>query len=94
MRLTWNRRRGVVVVTASALPAPAAGRTYQLWGIARGGVPQSLGVFRPDADGSVRAVLRVPPAAAMELAAVTDEPAGGSARPTGAPLMTGTIGAE
>jgi anti-sigma-K factor RskA len=94
MRLTWNRRRGVVVVTAAALPAPPAGRTYQLWGITRGGAPQSLGTFRPDADGSVRAVLRVPPAAAMELAAVTEEAAGGAPRPTSAPLMTGAIGAE
>lgn len=94
MRLTWNRRRGVVVVAAAALPAPAAGRTYQLWGLTRGGAPQSLGVFQPDPDGSVRAVLHVPADAAMELAAVTNEPAGGSARPTSAPLMTGAIGAE
>jgi hypothetical protein len=39
-------------------------------------------------------VLRVPPGAAMDVVAVTDEPAGGSARATTAPLMVGTLGAE
>jgi anti-sigma-K factor RskA len=94
MRLVWNRRRGVVVVTAARLAAPDPGRVYQLWGIASGGRPQSLGVFRPGADGALRTVLAVPPGAAMDVAAVTVEPAGGSDAPTGAPVMTGEIGAE
>jgi anti-sigma-K factor RskA len=94
MRLTWNRRRGLVAVTAAGLAPPGPGRVYQLWGLTRGGRPQSLGVFRPDAGGDVRAVLPVPVDAAMELAAVTVEPAGGSDAPTGAPVMTGEIGAE
>jgi anti-sigma-K factor RskA len=92
MRLTWNRRRGVVIVTASALPAPGPGRTYQLWGIAGRGAPQSLGVFAPDAEGRVRAVLRVPAGAAMDAVAVTEEPAGGSARATTAVVMAGALG--
>jgi anti-sigma-K factor RskA len=94
MRLTWNRRRGVVVVTAARLAAPAPGRVYQLWGIARGGVPQPLGVFRPGSDGAVRTVLTVPAGAAMDVAAVTVEPEGGSPQPTGPRVMIGTIGAE
>ncbi len=94
MRLSWNRRRGLVVVTAAQLDAPAPGRVYQLWGIARGRQPQSLGVFTPGRDGSVRAVLRVPAGAAMDVAAVTVEPAGGSAQPTESPRMVGAIGAE
>jgi anti-sigma-K factor RskA len=93
MRLTWNRRRGVVVVAAARLAPPEAGRVYQLWGLDRGR-PQSLGTFRPGADGVVRTALRVPPGAAMETAAVTVEPSGGSPQPTGRPVMTGTFGAE
>jgi anti-sigma-K factor RskA len=93
MRLTWNRRRGVVVVTAARLASPDSGRVYQLWGIARGGAPQSLGVFRPS-GGALRVVLPVPPGAAMDVAAVTVEPAGGSVRPSGPPVMSGTIGAD
>jgi anti-sigma-K factor RskA len=94
MRLSWNRRRGIVVVTAAQLAAPEPGRVYQLWGIARGRQPQSLGVFSPGRDGTVRAVLEVPQGAAMDVAAVTVEPAGGSAQPTESPRMVGTIGAE
>lgn len=92
MRLLWNPERGIVVLTATAMPRPHAGKTYQLWGIPRRGAPQSLGVFAPGVDGRVRAVLRVPPEAEMRLAAVTEEPDGGSARPTSAPLMVGEMG--
>jgi len=94
MRLLWSPGRGIVVLTAAAMPRPRQGRTYQLWGIPRGGTPQSLGVFVPGADGRVRAVLRVPPEAEMQVAAVTEEPEGGSVRPTSAPLMVGGIGAS
>ena len=91
MRLLWNPERGIMVLTAPALPSPHAGKTYQLWGLVRGGAPQSLGVFVPGANGAVTAVMHVPPQAEMQIAAVTEEPAGGSARPTGAPLMLGDL---
>ncbi|HEY0779224.1 MAG TPA: anti-sigma factor, partial [Gemmatirosa sp.] len=91
-RLIWSPRQGLVLLTAAAMPRPHPGRTYQLWGIPRGGHPQSLGTFAPEADGHVQAVLRVPPEAEMRVAAVTEEPDGGSAQPTGQPLMTGEIG--
>ncbi len=94
MRLTWNRRRGLVAVVGTGLAVPQPGRVYQLWGIRRGARPQSLGLFRPGRDGTVRAVLRVPPAAAMDLAAVTVEPEGGSPQPTETPRMAGAIAAE
>lgn len=91
MRLLWNPERGLVVLTAATLPSPHAGRTYQLWGIVRGGAPQSLGVFAPGANGAVSAVMHVPRAAEMQVAAVTEEPAGGSVQPTSAPLMVGDL---
>lgn len=93
-RLVWSRRRGLLVVAAAALPAPGTGRTYQLWGIPRGGTPRSLGTFAPTADGSICAVMRVPPAGAMAVAAVTEEPMGGSPQPTTTPFLVGEIGAE
>ncbi len=93
-RLIWSPRQGVVLLTASAMPRPQAGRTYQLWGIPRGGRPQSLGTFAPAEDGRVQAVLRVPPEAEMRVAAVTEEPEGGSPQPTGRPLMSGEIAGE
>ena len=92
--MIWNRREGVVVLTAQALAPAPAGRTYQLWGIPTGGKPQSLGVFDADSSGHARAVLRVPPGAAMDVAAITVEPAGGSPGPTTTPVLAGQIGAE
>lgn len=94
VRLVWNQREGVVVLTAQALAPAPAGRTYQLWGIATGGQPQSLGLFDADSTGHARAVLRVPADAAMDVAAITVEPAGGSPGPTTTPVLTGRIGAE
>ena len=76
-RLIWSPGQGVVLLTAAAMPMPRPGRTYQLWGIPRGGKPQSLGVFAPEPDGRVQAVMRVPPEAEMKVAAVTEEPEGG-----------------
>ncbi len=90
-RLIWSPGQGAVLLTASAMPRPHAGRTYQLWGIAKGGQPQSLGTFTPEENGRVQVVLHVPPEAEMQVAAVTEEPDGGSPRPTGQPLMTGQI---
>ena len=94
VRVIWNRREGVVVLTAQALAPAPAGRTYQLWGIPTGGKPQSLGLFAADASGRARAVLRVPPNAAMDVAAITVEPAGGSPGPTTTPVLVGQIGAD
>jgi len=94
VRVIWNRREGVVVLTAQALAPAPAGRTYQLWGIPTGGKPQSLGVFDADSSGHARAVLRVPPNAAMDVAAITVEPAGGSPGPTTTPVLVGQIGAN
>ena len=94
VRVIWNRREGVVIVTAQALAPAPDGRTYQLWGIPTGGQPQSLGLFDPDSAGNARVVLRVPPNAAMDVAAITVEPTGGSPGPTTTPVLAGPIRAE
>ena len=91
VRVYWNRARNTVVLTASALPRAASGRTYQLWGIAPGGPPVSLGTFDTDVEGRARAVLRIPAGTTMEVAAITDEPAGGSPQPTTTPFLTGSL---
>jgi hypothetical protein len=70
-------------------PRCAPGRTYQLWGIPTGGPPQGLGTFAPAANGEARVVLRVPPGAAMDVAAITEEPDGGSPAPTTTPIVLG-----
>ena len=80
--------RGTLVLSATGLPAPPAGRTYQLWAIV-GGRAVSAGVFTPDADGLSRVIATVafdgPPAAL----AVTLEPEGGVPQPTGPKVLLG-----
>ncbi len=89
-RLFWIPSRHRVVIAVYRLPPAPAGRTYQLWAIAKG-KPVSLGIFNTAADGSLRAVLSVPPDLAFQVTAVTEEPAGGSPQPTQQPFLIGKL---
>lgn len=93
MRVFWNRTRGVAVVTAFNLPQAADDRTYQLWGIdtAGTGAPVSLGTFDTEADLRAAFTVTMPAGATFDLAAVTDEPTGGSAQPTTTPFLVGAF---
>lgn len=93
-RLYWNRDHGQVLLAAYRLPPAAPGRTYQLWGIAEGKAPVSLGTFSQAGEG--RDIVRFPVPAGLQLAigAVTEEPAGGSPQPTSAPFLAGTLRAS
>jgi anti-sigma-K factor RskA len=83
-----------IVIAASGLPPAPSGRTYQLWGIASGSNPVSLGTFDPGADGRTTLALDVPAGAVFDLAAVSEEPAGGSPQPTTTPILAGAWRAE
>lgn len=74
---------------AFGLPAPAQGKTYQLWFIVAG-KPVSAGTFDVDAygRGSLR-VDRVSDVQAIQAWAVTIEPRGGVPQPTGAMVLKG-----
>ncbi|MGW6710805.1 anti-sigma factor, partial [Streptomyces sp. NPDC054956] len=74
-------RQNRAVFSAANLPAPGAGRTYQLW-LAHGGTMRPAGFI--DHDGTV--VLTGDPSDAGAVG-LTLEPAGGSPRPTTAPLL-------
>jgi anti-sigma-K factor RskA len=89
--ITWSpsRKRGFLVV--HNLPPLPAGRQYQLWVLGVGDKPTSAGVFDVDSIGH----------AALEVAVVTDgpprfaitaEPAGGGAAPSGLVVMRGGAG--
>lgn len=81
--------RGEAVFYAFNLPAPEAGKTYQLWWI-QDGKPVSAGTF--DVDERGRGNLRVEhvaPAGQIQAWAVTVEPAGGVPQPTGAMVLKG-----
>jgi anti-sigma-K factor RskA len=92
-RIIWNHALNRFVVFAFDLPAAPAGRTYQLWAIAKGHAPLSMGTFNTDALGRARVVLTV----AREIAdlgvvdncGLTEEPTGGSPQPTETPRLLG-----
>jgi anti-sigma-K factor RskA len=89
-RLFWSpSRRRVVMAVFHLTPAPA-GRTYQLWAIAKG-KPVSIGTFNTSPDGRLVAELPLPADLKFELTAVTEEPAGGSPQPTMQPFLIGKV---
>ena len=90
-RIYYNRARRAVVVAAFDLPPAQPGRTYQLWGIATGQPPVSLGTFNTQNDARAVVTLPVQSAAQFNIAAVTDEPTGGSPQPTTQPFLVGNL---
>lgn len=90
VRYFLDRRRGRIVVAASSLTPAAPGRTYQVWGIATGKPPVSLGTFDTDSSGAAVAALPIPQGLRIAVTAVTDEPAGGSPQPTTTPFLVAT----
>ncbi|MFB0615296.1 anti-sigma factor domain-containing protein [Streptomyces sp. AGS-58] len=89
-----GRRIGVIasasgreaVVTLSGYGAPAGGRVHQLWLMRPRAQPRSLGLFA----GDTPLVARGLDTSSTSLA-VTVEPDGGSARPTGQPIVQLTL---
>lgn len=90
-RMYWNRATGEVIFAAFQLPPARQGRTYQLWGIPRGGTPVSLGTFNTLASGEGRHVVKTPAGLTIAIGAVTEEPAGGSPQPTSTPFLIGQL---
>lgn len=92
-RIVWNHALNRFVVFAFDLPAAPAGRTYQLWAIAKGHAPLSMGTFNTDAQGRARVVLPVDREIAalgfIDNCGLTEEPSGGSPQPTETPRLLG-----
>ena len=91
-RVFWDTSRRTWHFYAAALKAPGPGRTYQLWFITPGQEKISAGTFDVDAQGEGSVEVAIPPGLdAIAVAAVTDEPAGGSPQPTGSIHLAGAI---
>lgn len=92
-RIIWNHVLNRFVVFAFDLPAAPAGRTYQLWAIAKGHTPLSMGTFNTDAQGHAKVVLTVDREIAalgfVDNCGLTEEPSGGSPQPTETPRLLG-----
>jgi anti-sigma-K factor RskA len=86
-RIYVSPTRGLLFA-AEDLPVLPPNRSYQLWTIA-GGKPVSHGVFEPGTNGAAQ-LLADPAPGMAEAYAVTVEPLGGVAEPTGTKVLLGS----
>jgi hypothetical protein len=78
-------------LTAAGLPQPRAGRVYEVWVKHPGGLPQPTStLFTPTSSGAATAAVPDDLSRASEVM-VTQEPAGGSALPTSAPVIVARV---
>ena len=83
-KLVFDRKTGRAMLMADDLPPAPAGKAYQLWFIAEGKPPMPGRVFTPDAAGHAEMRAELPfEARNATIFAVTLEPSGGVAAPTG-----------
>ena len=92
MQLFWNPRTGTAVMHAAGFAPLAADRNYCLW-VIRNGAPEAIARFTPDGDGErlLNGIAMPRTIVGVESFAVTDEPSTGSAQPTTAPMIAGTV---
>lgn len=87
----WSRENQSWLLHAFNLPRLTEGRVYQLWYVTES-AKISAGVLTPDPEGHAIMVTRLPAeAAASIVGAISVEPAGGSAQPTGPIVLAGSV---
>ncbi|MGH8961959.1 MAG: anti-sigma factor [Jatrophihabitantaceae bacterium] len=79
--LIYSKNRQRLVLIGHDIPAPPAGKTYQLWMIDPAGTATSAGLFTPNSSGSVLVQASGNLADTAQMG-VSVEPAGGSKQPT------------
>ena len=88
-RVMYNAQQGALIYSGT-LPQLAAGKSYELWVIPQSGNPIPAGVFSVDSNGDGNVVLpKIPAGVSAKAFAVTIEPAGGTAAPTGPMAQVG-----
>ncbi|WP_427006766.1 anti-sigma factor [Pseudarthrobacter sp. H2] len=89
--VTISSSKDAVVVRMNGVPAPPAGKVYQMWLIPKdGSAPVSQGLMDAEALSKPAVVKGIASAAAL---GITLEPAGGSARPTLPTVAAAPLGA-
>ena len=92
-QLFMNPKKRVALIHAFNLQPTESGRVYQLWFIPKGGKPIPSVTFTAEPTGHAMVQqVAIPEAPNLAVAAVTNEPAGGSPQPTTQPILVGTIG--
>jgi anti-sigma-K factor RskA len=83
----YNEKMGMVAC-AGWLPAPPAGKTYQLWLVPMEGKPMPLHVFG-SGEWTEPMAMQIAPGMEAKTFAVTEEPEGGMPWPTGPKVLAG-----
>jgi hypothetical protein len=90
-RLLWDTQRGEWFVVSHDLPALPVAKTYQLWFLTAAGALPSR-AFHPDAQQWAILQVHLPPGHSDIVgAAVSVEPQGGGAQPTGNIVLVGKL---
>jgi len=83
----YNARMGLAVYSGQIAPAPSD-KSYQLWLVPSSGAPVDAGLVEPNQkNGAI--VVRLTPGLVAKAFAVTMEPSGGRAQPTGPKVLVG-----
>jgi anti-sigma-K factor RskA len=85
--ILYNQKMGMVAC-AGWLPAPPAGKTYQLWLVPMEGKPMPLHTFGNE-EWTQPMAMHVTPGMEAKAFAVTEEPEGGMPWPTGPKILVG-----
>lgn len=84
----YNAKMGMMMYDGQIPPAPTA-KSYQLWLVPTRGNPISCGVFNPVAGEPDHWMTKLPKGIQPKAFAVTLEPSGGMAQPTGPKVLVG-----
>ena len=91
-QVLWDREHASWRLTVAKLATPQAGREYELWFIPKGCSPIRAKTFGVGQDGRAMLVVDVPASVGPgAVAAITDEPLGGTDAPTGKIHLAGTF---
>jgi anti-sigma-K factor RskA len=90
--ISWDAAANTWRMRASGLTPLPDNKVYELWFITKDDRKIPAGTFSAGADGSGDLTVQLPPDGGdLALAAITDEPAGGSLQPTGKIQLVGKL---
>jgi len=85
-----SRTIGTAVIDESGLPPAPEGRVYELWWITRESGPVAAGLFNAEGGpASIEKVQNPPAGQRVMICEITEEPAGGVAKPSGPVVLKG-----
>jgi anti-sigma-K factor RskA len=91
VQLFWDQKRNTAIIHGFRLKQIPGGREYQLWFIKDGKAIPSV-TFKPEPTGHAMVEqIPVPIGGALNAAAITVEPEGGSQQPTSTPILVGAL---